>query len=115
MGDAEKLLGGQRLEAAEIEPLLRPDKALFDQTLCIARVVVLMCRRHHPPQHRVAGNQDPGAVELFEQQCVLGVSAAFLRQLFGGPVAKRFGMHQEEMRMQADLGGAVFQQSGLVP
>ena len=113
--NAEKFLGRQHVQAAEVEPAAGPDKTFLGQMLGVLGVSVFLLGRHDPPKQRIAGQQDSRAVELFQQQGVLGVAAAFLGKSLHGPVPEGFGMHHEEMRMQADLGRAFLEQGSLAP
>ena len=78
VGDAEELLRGQHVQAAEVEPAIGTHEAFLDQIVGVFGVTVFLLRRHDPPQQGVAGEQDAGAIEFLKQQGVLSPSATLL-------------------------------------
>ncbi|MND95465.1 hypothetical protein D3C80_877210 [compost metagenome] len=72
---ADELTGRNVRQVAEVKGFLAADKALGQQRLGVAVVVVFLVHRYQPPQRRTPGQPQGGAVELVQQQVVLGGAA----------------------------------------
>ena len=113
-GGAEKLLGGQVAQSAEVQHLVFIDETLLQHIRHGLVVVTLLLRRHQPPDGITPRQQDPGAIELLQQQDVLGRAAAFVGQILGTAVAEGLGIDEEEVHLQAESLGPLLQVTGLV-
>ena len=84
----------------QVQSLVGADEALGDQRVGIPFVVRLFVHRHQPPDGGAAGQPDGGAIELVQQQVVLG-GAAVLRAELVIPLAanKARRVDQEKVRL----------------
>lgn len=91
---------------AEVEHFLVAHVPALQQQAGVLGVAALLVDRYQPPQRRAAAEPDRGAVELVEQQVVLGV-AAILRAQPGQTlaVAEALRVDQETVQLGTlDLG-----------
>ncbi|MNH17589.1 hypothetical protein D3C79_772700 [compost metagenome] len=99
---------------AEVEVLLGAHKALGQQGFDVAVVARFFVDRHQPPQRCTSGEPDGGAVELVEQQVVLGGAAVIGAQF---AVAFAFGealrLDQEQVGFGTLAGGPALQELAL--
>src|SRR5690606_29947308 len=82
---ADELMGGDTRQVAEVEHLVGTHEALVQQGLGVLRVAGFLVHRHQPPEWCASAQPDGGAVELVEQQVVLGGTA-----VVGGQLAVAF-------------------------
>ncbi|MNR31498.1 hypothetical protein D3C85_1490110 [compost metagenome] len=77
----------------------------------IAVVACLFIDRHQPPDWGAPGQPDGGAIELVQQQIVLGGAAVFGTQLVIALAPhEAHRIDQEKMRLGALAGGPCFKQ-----
>lgn len=93
---AEILFRRQRTQAAEIQPLVRRQRALRVQRQHVFIVVRFFFARHHVPQDAFAGQAHRGAVEFVEQQDMLRRAAVFAAQAAAFIMAEAVFVDQEE-------------------
>ncbi len=72
---ADELAGRNVRQVAEVEGVLAANETFGQQCLGIGVVIVLLVDRHQPPQWCAPGQPDSSAVELVQQQVVLGGTA----------------------------------------
>ena len=95
---------------AEVEHVLGADKAFGQQGTGVVLIALLFIHRHQPPQRRAPAEPDGGAVELIQQQVMLGGAAVVRGQLrLAFALGETRGINQEEMRFGAEGGRPAFQ------
>ncbi len=60
---------------AQVKVVVGADKTFADQLMGVVAVALLFVNRHQPPQRKTAAQANRGAVELVQQQIVLGAAA----------------------------------------
>ena len=71
-------------------------------------VVVFLLGRHQPPDGVAPRQQQTGAIELFQQQVMLGGAAAFAAELMDFPFFELVGVHKKEVHFQPHALGPLF-------
>ncbi|MNF61013.1 hypothetical protein D3C84_426420 [compost metagenome] len=111
---ADELAGRDVRQVAEVEHLLGADEALGQQGLAVLDVARLLVHRHQPPERGAPGEPDGGAVELVQQQVVLGGAAVVGGQAcFAVALGEARRVDQEEVRLGALSGGPFFERAAL--
>src|SRR5690606_5556738 len=72
---ADELARWNPRQMAEVEHLFGTQEALRKQGVHVLAVATFLVDRHQPPERRASAEPDGGAVELVEQQVVLGGAA----------------------------------------
>ncbi len=104
-GGTEVLLGRNAVEAPEIEPVVLAQLAVGEQTLHIVVVVIVILGGHQIPEQPLARDVHGAAVELVEQQQVLGAAAALPLHLGIVALAELVFGDQEEVEIDPPLLG----------
>ena len=111
---AEVLFRRQRTQAAEIQPLVRRQRALRVQRQHVFIVVRFFFARHHVPQDALAGQAHRGAVEFVEQQDMLRRAAVFAAQAAAFIMAEAVFVDQEEADFHPHRGGPLLKQAAFL-
>ena len=110
----DKLPWRNMSQMAEVEGFIGADKTLGHQGVSKFGVAAFFVDRHQPPDGRAPGQPDRGAIELIQQQVVLGGAAVVGTQLrIAITQHKARRVDQEEMRFGAHAQGPGFQQLAL--
>ena len=109
---AEKLAGWNPRQVAEVEHIGLADKAFAQQGVGVLGVARLFIHRHQPPQRRAPAEPDGGAIELVQQQVMLGGAAVVGGQLgFAITDGKARRVDQKAVHLGALGGRPAFQQA----
>lgn len=101
-------------EVPEIQHLFGANEAPFEQRRDIVRVAVLLVGWHQPPQRHAAAEPQRGAIELVEQQVVLGAATVVRTQLrLTLAAGKAHRIDEKEVRLAALAGRPALQQVAL--
>ena len=99
---ADELAWRYLAEMAEIEHLVGAHEALGQQRRDVFGVAMLFVIRHQPPEWCATTEPERGAVELVEQQVMLGGAAVIGSQLgVALALGETFGVDQKEVRLAA--------------
>ena len=114
-GGAEELAGGDAPEPAQVDGLAPGEVAGGHQARGVVVVVLLVLGGDEPPQGVGAGEPHAGAVELVQEEEVLGAAAVFARHraLFAGAETGR--LHDEKVDLQAEFASPALHRGGLLP
>ncbi len=112
-GGAEELLRRHRGDAAEIDALPLHHQPPAVEPLHVGVVVALRLHRHQPPDGKAPRQQQRGAVELLQQQIVLGAAAALGGEIDDLARLEALRIHQEEVDLQPLRGGPLLDGAGL--
>ncbi|MCY1353110.1 hypothetical protein D9M69_394410 [compost metagenome] len=111
---ADEFAGRDVRQVAEVQHLLGADETLGEQRLAVLDVARLLVYRHQPPERGAPGEPDGGAVELVEQQVVLGGAAVVGGQpRFAGAAGEARRVDQEAVHLGALGRRPGFQQLAL--
>ena len=104
-GGAEILLGRNAIKAPQIEPVILAQLAVGKQAVDVVVVVIVIFGRHQIPEQPLAGDVHGAAVELVEQQQVLGAAAALPLHLGIVALTELVFGDQEEVEIDPPLLG----------
>ncbi|MDT4823812.1 hypothetical protein FQZ97_570510 [compost metagenome] len=111
---ADEFAGRDVRQVAEVEHLLGADETFGQQGTGVLDIARLLVHRHQPPERGAPGEPDGGAVELVEQQVVLGGAAVVGGQArFAIAPGEAGGVDQEEVRLGALAGGPFLERAAL--
>ena len=104
-GRTEVLLGGDTVKTPEVEPVILAQLAVGEQAVDVVVVVIVIFCRHQIPEQPLARDVHGAAVELVEQQQVLGAAAALPLHLGIVALAELVFGDQEEVEIDPALLG----------
>ncbi|MCY1215219.1 hypothetical protein D9M72_270610 [compost metagenome] len=107
---ADEFAGRDVCQVAKVEDFLGTDETLGQQRTGVLGVAGFLVHRHQPPERGAPGEPDGGAIELVQQQVVLGGTAVVGGQpRFAVALGEARRVDQEEVRLGPLAGRPLFQ------